>query len=228
MRRLAVGLLLVGLVISGCAAQNVRTATPKLVSDVDIERALLDKDQINAVMGTSSMVAQPMTTAPGDNRNLVSNLNCLGVWQAGESAIYGPAGAEGGWSVMRQQKLRTPDTDDWDSLAVQSVVAYPTPDAARAFLEESAVRWSQCTNHTINITLNDRPLPKWLSGELTRTETRLAMPFARGVGRETKQCQHVLDAAANVILDVVTCKPRNEGASEAGELADAMRSNLAG
>ncbi len=226
MRRLA-ALFALGLLLSGCSGgAEAKNPAPESISSADVESLLLTKDEVNTVMGTRSMTPQELGTEPEDNSNLLANLNCLGVWQVGEVKIYGPANEPAGWDAMRVQRLRTPDVDDWDSLAVQSVVAYPSAADAQSFFAQSADRWSKCTGHTINITLNDRKLPSWLSGELARTDTRLSMPIARGAGADVKQCQHVLEVVSNVILDVQTCKPKNEGANEAGKIVDEMKSKL--
>jgi hypothetical protein len=161
-----------------------------------------------------------------DNRNLLPNLNCLGVWQVAESAIYGPSDGEHGWQGIRRQTLRTPDVDTWDTLAVQSVVYYPTAEAAGDFFAQSADRWSKCVNHHVNITLNDQPLPKWLSGDLGKTDTQLAMPITRGEGAEVRACQHVLERAVNLIIDVEACKSQTSPVTAAAELAAKIKAKL--
>ena len=80
--------------------------------------------------------------------------------------------------------LRTPDSDSWDTLVVQSVVLYRSADAAKRFFAESAGRWGKCTNHRVNIRLNDQLLPAWRSGDLTATDSRLTMPYVRGSGNQ--------------------------------------------
>jgi hypothetical protein len=222
--------LLIGLVagvfgLSGCGADGpdhtVQTsATPATVPDVRLDELMLSVDDINAAMGATGMRPQPAETEMGDNRNLLPNLNCLGVWQPDEASIYGKRGEPGGWSAMRRQMLRAPDVEQWDFLAVQSVISYPTADAAKAFFDQSADRWSKCTNHHVNITLNDKPLPKWLSGSLDRTPTRLSMPISRGVGGDGRSCQHVLGVSANIVIDVETCVPQHLSMTPASAIAD--------
>ena len=223
-KRLLATVLVLGVALTGCTGRSEsRSVPPELHSGTDLERLLLTKEEIDVVMGTRSMTPQELSTELQDNGNLLSNLNCLGVWQVGEAKIYG----SGGWSATRRQRVRTPDVDDWDDLAVQSVVAYPSVPDARNFFAQSSDRWAKCTNHHVNITLNDRALPRWFSGDLRTTDTRLAMQIARGSGAATKQCQHVLEVVSNLILDVETCKSRQEGATEAGEIVDEMKSKLA-
>lgn len=221
------GLLATGLLLAACGnAPEPAPPEPELVGANALDGLLLPVNEVEKILAAPGLVAQPTDQTMRDNRNILQNLNCLGVWQTDESAIYGPEQAPDGWLALRQQTLRAPDTDDWERLAVQSVVSYPSTDAARAFFDQSADRWSQCTSHTVNVTLNDRLLPKWVSGQLNRTDTRLTMPVTRGVDAQTKQCERVLDVAVNVILDIQSCVPT--GGTEAGAIADAIRAKIAG
>lgn len=228
MKRYATGLLVAGLMLTSCsnATPAQEKQPPQLVPTSALNKLLLSADEVDTVMGTKSLTPHPVDTAMADNRNLLPNLNCLGVWQVGEAAIYGPGDGDKGWQGVRRQTLRTPDVDTWDSLAVQSVVFYPTAEAAGEFFAQSAGRWSKCTNHHVNITLNDKPLPKWLSGELAKTDTRLAMPITRGEGADVRACQHVLERVANLIIDVETCQPQTAPVSSAAELAAKIEAKL--
>jgi hypothetical protein len=224
----AIGLLAFVVLVTSCSTgtQAQRDKPPQLVPTSALNKLLLSTDEVNGVMGTTSLTAHPVVTVMADNRNLLPNLNCLGVWQVDESAIYGPSDGDAGWQGMRQQMLRTPDVEAWDTLAVQSVVFYPTAEAAGAFFAESADRWSKCANHHVNITLNDQPLPKWLSGDLGRTDVQLSMPITRGAGAEVRACQHVLQRAANLIIDVEACKSQTSPVTAAAELAAKIQANI--
>ncbi|HEX4587481.1 MAG TPA: sensor domain-containing protein [Mycobacterium sp.] len=194
-----------------------------MVPDSALPESLLTADEVNGIMQTTGMVPHNPVTQMGDQRNLLPNLNCLGVWQVNEAPIY----ESSHWKTLRQQMLRAPDTDQWDNLVVQSVVSYRTADGARQFFTESTDRWSKCTNHNVNITLNDQPLPAWHSGDLTKTDTRLAMPYTRGAGDQTRSCQRVLALATNLILDIQACKPQQQSAvTAAAAVADKIESKL--
>jgi hypothetical protein len=207
--------------VTGCA-QQPKTTAPQMVSDSALGGLLLDVADIDEIMGTNSMRTHPPVTSMGDHRNLLPNVNCLGVWQVDEAPIYDPSH----WKSVRQQLLRTPDTDTWDSLVVQSVVSYRTEDGPLLFLEDSADRWGKCTNHNVNIQLNAQRLPAWKGGELTRTDDRLAMPYTRGSGDQTRSCQHVLQAAANVIIDVIACGPQTASFTKADDLATTIEAQM--
>jgi PknH-like extracellular domain len=206
-KRCVIGAFVVCLILAGCAAKTTdgQSQGPKPVPDSVLDGLLLSADDVGAIMGTSGMTPRnPVVTQMGDNRNLLPNLNCLGVWQVNQAPIYDPSN----WKALRQQLLRAPDDERWDYLVVQSVVSYRTADAARDFFNQSADRWSKCTNHHVNITLNDAKLPAWFSGDLTKTDSQLAMPYIRGTDTQTRSCQRVLAVTANVIIDVQACKPQ--------------------
>jgi hypothetical protein len=219
------GALAVSFLLAGCdgAAASGASETPKLVPDSALNGLLLSDAELNDIVETTGMTAHPVVSQMGDHRNLLPNLNCLGVWQVNESPIY----ESSHWKSVRQQMLRAPDTDGWDSLVVQSVVSYRTADGAREFFTESADRWSKCTNHNVNIQLNGQTLPGWHSGDFTKTDTQLAMPYTRISGDQTRSCQRALSVVANLILDIQACRPHQESAvTQAADVADKIESKL--
>lgn len=222
-RRCAIGMLALGLALAGCSHNApAATAPPKLVESGALQAMLLSPKDIDQVMETTGMTPHSLVTQMGDHRNLLPNLNCLGVWQVDEVGVYG----DSGWNALQQAMMRSPDNDQWDNLVVQSVVAYHSVDDAKRFFTESSDRWSKCANHHVNITLNGTPLPKWTSGELTKTDTRLAIPVTRGSDATTRACQRVLSIARNVITDVQACKPQGSTVTQAATIADRIESAI--
>jgi hypothetical protein len=224
-KRLAIGVLALGLALAGCSKDvdhPVAAPPPDLVPMNALDRTLLSPAEIDAVMGVSGMTPHPRVQAMSDHRNLLPNLNCLGIWQVNEAGVYGADG----WIALRQELLRSPDTDGWQSLVVQSIVNYPSTDAAREFFHQSSDRWSKCTNHNVNITLNGRPLPKWHSGELTKSDTQLAIPFTRENPGGADFCQRVLAVDDNVIVDVEACKRDTSTVTQAGAIVEKIEAKL--
>ena len=120
-----------------------------------------------------------------------------------------------------------PDADQWNYVVVRSIVSYRTADAARQFLTESKDRWSKCVHHTPNIQLNGQAFPKWVSGGLTKTNTRLAIPYTRGAGDRTRSCQRVLSRVVNLIFGIQACAPQQQSAiTAAAGIADKIESKL--
>ena len=223
MRRLAVGLLALGVALTGCGKDGgTPAAPPALVPANALDQVLLSPAAVDTIMGTTGMTAHPRVEVMGDNRNLLPNLNCLGIWQVNEAGVYGADG----WIALRQELLRSPDADGWQNLVVQSVVNYPSTDAARAFFDQSSDRWSQCTDHNVNITLNGKMLPKWHSGTLTKTEDQLAIPFTRGNVGAVDPCQRALAMSNNVIIDVQACRRDGSDVTQATAVADGIEAKL--
>lgn len=222
MFRLAISLVALVLVATSCAGNGDQAqGPPKDVPMSALEGLLLNPDEVNALMGTDGMTAHPPITAMSDHRNLLPNLNCLGAWQVNESAIYGDR-----WTAMRQVLLRAPDNDNWDNLLVQSAVIFPTAQDAKDFLGQSADRWSKCTDHKVNITLNGEPLPRWKSGQLTKTDDELTLPFTRVNGDQTRACQRALAVAANLVMDIQACKPEGASVTQAADVVDKIKAAM--
>ncbi|TMS52295.1 sensor domain-containing protein [Mycobacterium sp. DBP42] len=216
-------LIMLVLPATSCADNGDKAqGPPEEVPKSALERLLLTTDQVNAMMTTVGMVAHPPVTEMNDHRNLLPNLNCLGAWQVNESAIYGDR-----WTAMRQVLLRGPDRDNWDNLLVQSVVIFPSTQEAADFLDQSADRWSKCTNHNVNITLNGQPLPRWRSGDLIETDSELTLPFTRIDGDQTRACQRALAVAANLVMDIQACKPGGSSVTQAAEVVDKIKAAMA-
>jgi PknH-like extracellular domain len=222
-KRLLFGATALCIVLAGCDGAASGASAPKSVPDTALTASLLSADELNSIMGATGMTPHTPVSQMGDHRNLLPNLNCLGVWQVNEAPIY----ESSHWKSVRQQLVRVPDADQWNFLVVQSVVSYRTADAARQFFTESTDRWSKCTNHNVNIQLNGQALPAWKSGDLTKTDTRLALPYTRGTADQTRSCQRVLSIAANLILDIQACKPPQQDAvTAAAAVADKIESKL--
>ena len=200
------------------SASRHQTSRPTLVPASALEGLLLSADEVAAVMGTNAMVADTPFVTARDHRILMPNLNCLGIWEVGESAVY----KDSGFSAIRGQLLRQPDTNDWQDLVIQAGVIFPSTEAARAFFSASVDRWTNCTNHRVNITLNDQPKKTWWFGNLTKTDTELSMPVIRGASERT--CQHVLSVSNNVIVDVLACSPT--ATDQAATIAQKMKDRL--
>jgi PknH-like extracellular domain len=226
MNRHTIGVAVLCLLLASCTEKTVTStpstpAVPQAIPESAIDTLLLTPSELNKVMGTTTLVGKPPASQMDDHRNLLPNLNCLGVWQIDESAIYGKT-----YTAVRKQTLRAPDIDQWDSLVAQSVIYYPKADAAREFFDESTERWSKCANHHVNITLNGQKLPKWSTGQLGRTDAELAMPITRGVGDQARSCQHVLRLVTNLVIDVEACisqPPVSQGATIAEQIAAGAR-----
>jgi hypothetical protein len=219
--RYVVGLLILALTASSCSAKPPHEpVAPATVEAAALDSLLLSAGEVDAVMGTHGFTPQPATTELNDHQTVVANLNCLGIWQTAEAAVYENSGRTG----LRRQSLRMPDNDQWDDLVVQSVASFPSASVAAAFFTDSSDRWSKCTNHRLNIAAGAQPPTAWTSGELTKTDTDLTIPVTRQAGDQVRQCQRVLAHKANVIIDLEACKP--ESVTQGGVLVNRIEAKL--
>jgi hypothetical protein len=209
---------------AGCgASEGQSSGEPKGVPESALPGLLLPTSEIESITGATGMVARQPTEVMADNANIVSNLDCLSAWQINQAPVYDPTF----WKSMRQQVVRTPDSDDWTEQVLQSVVSWGTRDGAQVFFDDSVKRWSNCSGHTLNIRVNDQPLPKWVSGEVSHTDQELSQPFTRGTGDQTRSCQHVIRLAANVVFEVSACAPKQDApVTQAADVAAAMEAKM--
>jgi PknH-like extracellular domain len=222
MTRHAAAVLVLGLLLTACSGgtggNNAGRPTHALVNASALDGMLLSAAEVNSVMGTTAMTLSETITDMGDHSYLLPNVNCLGIWQVGERTVYG----DSGWTGIHGQVLRQPYSGDWDSIVVQAVVSYPSTEAAQKFYAASADRWSKCTNHKVNLSLNGQPLATWKFGRLTRTGTKLTMPLTRGGG--DRSCQRVLSITNNVVIEVAACSTTI--ADQAATIVGKIESNI--
>ncbi len=221
MLRHAIVALMVGIIVAGCSGGGTapRLSTPTPVPTSALDGLLLDVDAINAVMGTTGMTPDQPFNEMRDHSILMPNLNCLGIWEIGEKAIYGPSR----FAAVRGQAMREPHTDAWDSRVEEAVVSFLSANAANKFYEESSDRWSKCTNHTVNLTVNGHPRTTYSFGGLTKTGDELTMPMSR-TGYDGRSCQRSLALDNNVIIDVAACS--QAVTNQAHSIVDKIRSRI--
>jgi PknH-like extracellular domain len=219
--RAAVGLVTLALAIGGCSgATHGAAPEPSAVAPDGLDGLLLKAPEVDTIMGTTGITAQPVSSDMNDHRDLVTNLNCLGVWQSDEAAVYENSGSNG----VRRQTLRAPDADMWDSVVVQSVLSFASSDAARNFYTQSLDRWSKCTNHRLNIGIGGQDAPSWRSGDLNKADTTLTMPVTRQSADNVRECERVLAVKANVIIDAEACTP--QAVTQGGEIVNRIESKF--
>ncbi|MGH3580932.1 MAG: sensor domain-containing protein, partial [Mycobacterium sp.] len=90
MKFIVLGALALSLGLAGCSDGTASEASkpPKSVADSALPGLLLTAKDVDTVMGVSGMTPQNPVDVMGDHRNLLPNLNCLGVWQVNEAPIY--------------------------------------------------------------------------------------------------------------------------------------------
>lgn len=173
---------------------------------VDLDKALLDADEVDDVMGTSGSEVVDEGDAPDDTVD-ADPPECHGlVYIAGEieyattdftSMLWRIVGPEDGGAV------------------VEMVAEFPSVAKADDFIDEQTTAWEACADEVI--TTKDKASDSTTRDRVTavhagpHTVTSSTVSLSDGM-----PCQHVLRAVSNIVLDVSAC---GDGVSDPAEAA---------
>jgi len=189
-RLLAAALVAVGAVGTGCAEPAPRP--------VELRAILLSADQVNALMGASTMAPGAVGEAMVKPAFTLSGPDCAATLTVAEDPVY----AGSGFTAVLEQRMQEPG-DARQHLVGQAAVSFPSADQAAAFVKSSAAKWKSCTGQSVTQT-GSGPTVRWTVGNLTGTDT-IVQPHTRADPADGWHCQHVLSAVSAVVLDVDAC-----------------------
>lgn len=106
--------------------------------------------------------------------------------------------------------VQTLNNDPQNIDVIQALTSFPSPDDAKAFVDRQFEDWSDCDGTDITITIDGRYGGPPQHGRLSNSDNTqganvisiLPLPGAEG-----RQCQHVMSARNNVVVDVRVCAP---------------------
>lgn len=155
---------------------------------------LLTPDEADAAMHTSGLAVDTTTSTMIDDSRNVEPAACLPVASVTQDQEY----ARSDWSAMHVQSLHEPG-ETFDHLLHQAVVEFPAPQDAAAFYTTSIDTWAACTG-TYTYTPTGVVWNVGESGEAAGT--LIASTSQQGANW---LCSRALTAAANLVVDVLTC-----------------------
>lgn len=184
-----------------------------------LQDLLLSAEEINTAMNAGDMVLDTTQSTLVDDGGRTNPTECLAASSVGQEHVY----SDSDWAAVRIQSVREVG-EDFEHLAHQAVVEFPSTGAASAFLARSADTWRACARtgrYTYSPGSPDDDVV-WLVAPVKEQGSMLTMttPQQRGDGWT---CQRALTAAVNVVADVMTCSYDVEdraAATIAGEIAD--------
>jgi serine/threonine kinase PknH len=161
------------------------------VAEAELEGLLLTPEQINAAMGTSTLIVHlrdDKLASPSHHGRKLSDPQCLTVFETAPNA-------DSGATAMRGQTLeRAPD-----GLVGQAVAAFPSAQAATDYLNFTAQAWAACSNREVRMDEESKVMP-WRLGASANAGGVLSISRVRGDGAMT--LVKVLTVANNVVIDV--------------------------
>lgn len=201
------------------AAPNAPAANSNATANsTKVDSFLLGPPDVGAVVADPNMVVSDKTSGMRNPRWTISVPGCLGAYEPIAEAAYRGSG----YLAVAGQAVHTA-ADEPTHRVFESVVAFPSPDKASAFVQASADKWKACAGQTITLNYNERT-EGWKFDDLTGTPPRIAQGRTKTEG--TRICHHALRAVADVVIDVLVCGPDAE-TGQAGRIAEQISSRVA-
>ncbi|WP_052238730.1 ATP-binding cassette domain-containing protein [Mycolicibacterium setense] len=168
----------------------------KPVAAGDLAGLLIDAGAASTVVGASSMTPNGAVPLTDLNAATAAPPNCAGVVSPANTqawAASNPTGIAGSELV----------SSDPNTTVTQYLLLYPDAEKAATAQSEHINFWQPCANTTVTLTPPGQPPTTVNVGNVSLVDGRptavLSMP-----GRS---CQHVLEVASNVAIDVQACSP---------------------
>lgn len=211
--------------ISGCAATiggtAVRAAQAPLTTADALPSVLLPADDISAAMSANDIVVTRDVAKAWNDSAHFTDVNCLAIAGAAQQSVY----ADTGWTATHSQVLREPPTSPvWSHYAVQSVVLFPTAQAASDFYAASRDGWARCSNRQLTYAQQLGPDQMWSVGPTSTDHDILAVSRVER-GTEPWACQRALTVHSNVAVDIEACSldgPTAAASSIARQIAERL------
>lgn len=190
------------------------TAAPPGAESV-LDGLLLNSDQINAAMGTTGMTVTNTWRTTFDDTANVAPADCLPVYGPAETKVYSASG----WTAVLTQILEEVPSQDRNHRVEQSVVLFPSADAAAAFVRASSQSWMACA-HRIFTTTFSGDTGSWTSGPVSTADGILDVTKTQA-NTNGWSCQRALTARNNVVADIGACSyhATDQGVSIARQVA---------
>jgi serine/threonine-protein kinase len=172
---------------------------PEPVAADRLNSLLLSSSDINAIMGATDIQPGKPITSMGTSTMTVSIPDCKGALYTTQDPVY----AGSGWTGVNGLVSAEPG-DNNDHWVNQAVVAFPTADKAKAFLQSSVDRWKKCAGQTVTVTNSNNKTYRWTFAQIQGSPPKISV-LQTQEGADGWQCERVIGMANNVIADVNAC-----------------------
>ncbi len=181
---------------------------------------VLPAEQVAGIVGAADMgKATGSPTLVADNPPDIAETDCVSAWNAGQRSVYAGTGDTGAYS----QTLRA-EEKPVRHIAYQTVIAYPTADAANKVVAGQFAQWSACSGRTVTSMPPPPRTPRLFTfGPVTNTGGVLSMTQT-SVDNAIFGCQRALAARSNVVIDIRACRP--DTTSQAVDILDAIAAKI--
>jgi hypothetical protein len=188
---------------------------PPTVAPTALNSLLLTADEVDSIMGTTTMDPGPVHNQMQSDALAISDPECAGAQYNALQTVY----AGSGYSTVVDQALTSGKSSDPDySWVGQTAVAFPSHDQASAFLRSSTQNWKLCAGKTVTVTIDEDEI-NWSFEKVAEQDSQIAQTETQeGMGGYA--CQHVMRAVSNVIVEAAACS--DHISDEANRIAENM------
>lgn len=228
MNRLPVLATLALLMATGCAHNTAGLATPSApippTTAESLPALLLSAGEVGRALGRGEVIVTHEVSQPWSDTGHFAGTGCLAVAGAAQRGVY----ADTGFTALRGQVLREPPTaGTWSHFAVQTVVLFPTPQAASDFFARSRDGWAGCANRELTYTQEPAPEQVWSVGPARSARGGRDLLTVSRVQRSPERwsCQRALSVRGPVAVDVEACSldgPTSAAATIATAIGDRL------
>lgn len=186
-------------VVTGAAQRAEGTAPDDVppLRESQLDRLLLSADDLDEIVGSSAMKVVSDVEEMQDSSPIVSDPDCLGSIFAAEQEVYGT-----GWTAVRDQVIREPG-DDNEHWAEQTVVLYPSANAARGFVDESQSKWTECGGFSVAVDDSEGSYIWKVDDPGAEGDVITQVVTQEDAGGW--DCQHTLTSVSNVVVETMAC-----------------------
>ncbi len=171
---------------------------PDPVAPDRLSALLLDPSGVNTVMGSSEMTPGKPITSMDSSSVTLSLPNCQGALYTSQDPVYAGTGYTGVSGLVSSEP-----GDNYDHWVNQAVVAFPSADKAKAFLQTAADKWKGCAGKTVTVT-NKSKTYRWTFAQVNGSPPKVTVMDTQE-GADGWECQRAMGVANNVIIDVNAC-----------------------
>ncbi|VBA60632.1 serine/threonine-protein kinase PknH/PknJ [Mycobacterium attenuatum] len=197
----AVAMVLV-LVVGGVGIWLVTRPTPtpppKPISEDRLSSLLLNASEINSVMGASNIQPGKPITSMDTSPVTLSLPDCQAALYTSQDPVYAGTGYTGISGLVSSEP-----GDNYDHWVNQAVVAFPSADKARSFLQSAAAKWKNCAGKTVTVT-NQGKTYRWTFANVVGSPPKITVIDTQE-GADGWECQRAMSVVNNVVVDINAC-----------------------
>lgn len=171
---------------------------PKPISEERLSSLLLSPSEVDSAMGASNMQPGKPLTSMDASPVTLSLPDCQGALYTSQDPEYSGTGYTGVSGLVSSEP-----GDNYDHWVNQAVVAFPSADKARSFVQSAVSKWKNCAGKAVTVTNNSKTY-RWTFAEVNGSPPRITL-LRTQEGADGWECQRALSVANNVVADVNAC-----------------------